>query len=98
MFICQIEAVQTAVPVVNQRLSVFGPIGSLQRVSNAVDNLPRTSLKVHHFEIATNVVAIRLEVVRRGNGNADVVEYCLFRYVLIMRTNKQPNINIVTKI
>ncbi len=94
----QIEAIEPAAAVVDQRLAVGRPVRRLNRTGLGVKHRAIARRDVHHLQVAADVVAIRRPAGLRRNHDAHVAEDRLLRHLRIVRTHEQTDIDVVAEI
>ena len=93
----EVEAIQQALAVVDQRLAVPGPVGRLERLGRAVHDRALPRRDVEDLQIAPDVVPVGHEPVPRGGRDAHVAERGSFDHRVVMRADEQPDVDRVAE-
>ena len=93
----QVEAVEAAVPVVDERAPVARPVRRLQGVGDGVDDPAPPRRHVEDFEAAPDVVAVLDEARGRRDSDAHAVEEGALGYVLIVRADEEADVDLLAE-
>src|SRR2546430_8302416 len=93
----EIEAVQQAPTVVNQRLAVLGPVRRLERLGRAVHDRTVPTRDIEDLQIAPDVVLVWHEPFARRCGDPYVAEGGALDYAVVVRPHEQPHVGLVAE-
>src|SRR5215470_3169773 len=93
----EVESIQAAFAVIDQRLAIASPVGRLQRVGRHVNHPPVPCRYIQYFNIAADIVSVRHEVVPGGSGDLDIPKQSLLDYVFVMRANEESHIDFISQ-
>ena len=87
-----------AAGVVDQRAAVGRPVGRLERLLGAVDDLLPAALHVEDLEHAADVLGIRLEPVLHRPDEPDIFEDRPLRDVAVVRAEREPDEHVIAEV